>query len=187
MAKVKHKMLVLFGKDGVGKSTLSAQLSFALAAMNFQGLGLNKSKQKAKQIFQSNEAVKFVEVTQFTDHTEKMAKSMRSKREKRLRAIKRELVEPIYDKKDAAKLAAQEAALAAPKLPVKSTPTTSVNDMDLTASTTTFIDKNTDVEMTDGSQNLKALKPIGKKLKKKIKIAKRKHHGKGKIRRKHNV
>ncbi|CAI9766724.1 unnamed protein product [Fraxinus pennsylvanica] len=36
MAKVKHKMLVLSGKGGVGKSTFSAQLSFALAAMNFQ-------------------------------------------------------------------------------------------------------------------------------------------------------
>lgn len=68
---------------------------------------------------------------------------MRSKRKKRLRAIKRELVEPIYDKKAAAKLAVQEAALAAPKLPVKSTPTTAASDMDLTASTTSFIDKNT--------------------------------------------
>lgn len=48
-----------------------------------------------------------------------MAKSMRSKREKRLRAIRREIVEPFYDKKDAAKLAAQEAALGAPKLAVK--------------------------------------------------------------------
>ncbi|KAB1221565.1 hypothetical protein CJ030_MR2G027122 [Morella rubra] len=46
-----------------------------------------------------------------------MAKSLRSKREKRLRAIRREIVEPFYDTKDAAKLAAQEAALAAPKLP----------------------------------------------------------------------
>lgn len=43
---------------------------------------------------------------------------MRSKREKRLRAIRREIVEPYYDKKEAAKLAAQEAALAAPKLQV---------------------------------------------------------------------
>ena len=48
-----------------------------------------------------------------------MAKSMRCKREKRLRAIRREMVEPYYEKKDEAKLAAQEAALAAPKLPVK--------------------------------------------------------------------
>lgn len=44
---------------------------------------------------------------------------MRSKREKRLRAIRRDMVQPIYDKKDAAKQAALEAALAAPKLPVK--------------------------------------------------------------------
>ncbi|KAM7278535.1 hypothetical protein ACFE04_005669 [Oxalis oulophora] len=36
MADVKHKILVLSGKGGVGKSTFSAQLSFALAAMNFQ-------------------------------------------------------------------------------------------------------------------------------------------------------
>lgn len=46
-----------------------------------------------------------------------MAKSLRSKREKRLRAIRREIVEPHYQKKDEAKLAALEAALAAPKLP----------------------------------------------------------------------
>ncbi|KAM1077888.1 hypothetical protein ACFX13_025705 [Malus domestica] len=38
--------------------------------------------------------------------------------EKRLRAIQREMVKPYYDKKDEAKLAAQEAAFAAPKLPV---------------------------------------------------------------------
>ncbi|KAF5457343.1 hypothetical protein F2P56_021452, partial [Juglans regia] len=36
MASVKHKMLVLSGKGGVGKSTFSAQLSFALGAMDFQ-------------------------------------------------------------------------------------------------------------------------------------------------------
>ncbi|KAI8524767.1 hypothetical protein RHMOL_Rhmol13G0174700 [Rhododendron molle] len=48
-----------------------------------------------------------------------MAKSLRSKREKRLKAIRREIVKPLYDKKDEAKLAAQEAALAAPKLPVR--------------------------------------------------------------------
>lgn len=33
---MKHKILVLSGKGGVGKSTFSAQLSFALAAMGFQ-------------------------------------------------------------------------------------------------------------------------------------------------------
>ncbi|KAL2227256.1 UNVERIFIED_CONTAM: hypothetical protein Sindi_2084300 [Sesamum indicum] len=207
-----------------------------------------------------------------------MAKSMRSKREKRLRAIRRELVEPIYEKKEAAKLAAQEAALAASKLPVKSAPsaamdfvaaaTTSANDdgmgyvvgfpmtlprfsysyavkiLDFDNVSQSYkylvmlkqlILKNVmekflsahgsmcwdclyiphccldevglvlplflafvvngieswywfaDVEMADGNQSLKALKPIGKKLKKKIKMAKRKHHGKGKIRKKHNV
>lgn len=61
-----------------------------------------------------------------------MAKSLRSKKEKRLRAIRRELVEPFYDKKEAAKLAAQEAALAAPKLEV---PSKSNNTMDVTTST----------------------------------------------------
>ena len=35
MANGKHKIFVLSGKGGVGKSTFSAQLSFALAAMNF--------------------------------------------------------------------------------------------------------------------------------------------------------
>ncbi|KAJ8768310.1 hypothetical protein K2173_021250 [Erythroxylum novogranatense] len=36
MATVKHKILVLSGKGGVGKSTFSAQISYALAAMDFQ-------------------------------------------------------------------------------------------------------------------------------------------------------
>ncbi|KAL5991168.1 cytosolic Fe-S cluster assembly factor nbp35 [Asimina triloba] len=36
MASVKHKILVLSGKGGVGKSTFSAQLSFALAGMDYQ-------------------------------------------------------------------------------------------------------------------------------------------------------
>ncbi|KAL0908753.1 hypothetical protein M5K25_023262 [Dendrobium thyrsiflorum] len=48
-----------------------------------------------------------------------MAKSMRSKRKQRLRSLRREIAEPFYEKKEAAKLAAQQAALEAPKLPVR--------------------------------------------------------------------
>lgn len=65
-----------------------------------------------------------------------MAKSMRSKREKRLRAIRREIVEPFYEKKDEAKFAAQEAALAAPKLPVRSPKTNSMEIATPTATST---------------------------------------------------
>nr|GEV28073.1 cytosolic Fe-S cluster assembly factor NBP35 [Tanacetum cinerariifolium] len=36
MATVKHKILILSGKGGVGKSTFAAQLSFALAAMDHE-------------------------------------------------------------------------------------------------------------------------------------------------------
>ncbi|KAK9132448.1 hypothetical protein Scep_011976 [Stephania cephalantha] len=36
VATVKHKILVLSGKGGVGKSTFSAQLSFALSSMDYQ-------------------------------------------------------------------------------------------------------------------------------------------------------
>ncbi|KAH6830701.1 nucleotide binding protein 35 [Perilla frutescens var. hirtella] len=36
MATVKHKILVMSGKGGVGKSTFSAQLSFAVAGMGFE-------------------------------------------------------------------------------------------------------------------------------------------------------
>ncbi|KAG6537356.1 hypothetical protein ZIOFF_002445 [Zingiber officinale] len=46
-----------------------------------------------------------------------MAKS-RSKKKRRLRTLRREIMEPFYDRKDVAKLAAQEAVLAAPKLAV---------------------------------------------------------------------
>ncbi|XP_057549463.1 uncharacterized protein LOC130827680 [Amaranthus tricolor] len=109
-----------------------------------------------------------------------MAKSLRSKREKRLRAIRREIVEPLYEKKDAAKFAAQEAAMAAPKLPVRITNKTS---MDVAPSSS-----NMDVEMADQNQVMGHLKPaggVGKKLKKKLKLGKGKKHGKGKIRRKH--
>ncbi|GAM23404.1 hypothetical protein SAMD00019534_065790 [Acytostelium subglobosum LB1] len=40
MASVKHKVLVLSGKGGVGKSTFSSQLSFALAAQQDTQVGL---------------------------------------------------------------------------------------------------------------------------------------------------
>lgn len=65
-----------------------------------------------------------------------MAKSMRSKKEKRLRAIRREMVEPLYEKKEEAKYAALEAALNAPKLPVRTRPDESTS-MDAAAVTTT--------------------------------------------------
>jgi hypothetical protein len=55
-----------------------------------------------------------------------MAKSLRSKRKKRLRTIRREIAEPFYEKKEAAKLAAQEAALAADNLPVRLPPQSSM-------------------------------------------------------------
>ena len=40
MAQVKHKILVLSGKGGVGKSTVSSQLSFALAQDQQTEVGL---------------------------------------------------------------------------------------------------------------------------------------------------
>jgi Mrp family chromosome partitioning ATPase len=36
MATVKHRILVLSGKGGVGKSTVSSQLAFTLASMGYQ-------------------------------------------------------------------------------------------------------------------------------------------------------
>ena len=61
-----------------------------------------------------------------------MAKSLRSKRKKRLRTLRREIVEPFYDKKEEAKLKAQEAALSAPKLPIR-VPKNKPESMDLIA------------------------------------------------------
>ncbi|XP_064975104.1 uncharacterized protein LOC135618172 [Musa acuminata AAA Group] len=109
-----------------------------------------------------------------------MAKSLRSKRKKRLRTLRREISEPFYEKKEAAKLAAQEAALAAPRLPVKAP----VAADEPAAETSAAMD----MEMADGGsashdQCKSHLKPIGgigkKKLKKKLKL-KGKKRGKGK-------
>ncbi|CAN1810036.1 hypothetical protein LINPERHAP1_LOCUS25787 [Linum perenne] len=128
-----------------------------------------------------------------------MGKSIRSKREKRLRAIRRDLVQPYYDKKDEAKIAAIEAALAAPKLEVKTSPF-AASSMDI--STVSIIDSTSnantgrsvlgfdttegDVEMAVDENGEKAKKPLGRKLRKKLKLAKNKRRGKkGNIRKKH--
>ncbi|XP_042477815.1 uncharacterized protein LOC122059197 [Macadamia integrifolia] len=115
-----------------------------------------------------------------------MAKSMRSKREKRLRTLRREIVEPFYEKKEDAKLAAQEAALAAPKLPVRPIKSNSTK-MEITAISNASMDMEMADEGDTNNQNLGSLKPtggVGKKWKKKLKMHKGKRHGKGKIRRK---
>ncbi|TYH13333.1 hypothetical protein E1A91_A06G119500v1 [Gossypium mustelinum] len=125
-----------------------------------------------------------------------MAKSMRSKREKRLRAIRREIVEPFYQKKDEAKMAAIEAALAAPKLPASSPPSGSMQlEEQVTAPSSATTNLNSmEVEMADSDENktkasLRAVGRIGKMSKKKLKIAKKKRRaeGKGKIRGKRNL
>ncbi|CAB4276850.1 unnamed protein product [Prunus armeniaca] len=118
-----------------------------------------------------------------------MAKSMRCKREKRLRAIRREMVEPYYDKKDEAKLAAQEAALAAPKLPVRPPPK-SASAMEVTTTdNATASTSNMDVDMVGGNQRVNFLKPgggIGKKSKRVFKVGKRRRQGKGgKVKKRH--
>ncbi|XP_010538284.1 PREDICTED: uncharacterized protein LOC104812696 [Tarenaya hassleriana] len=125
-----------------------------------------------------------------------MAKSMRSKREKRLRAIRRDIVqkETFHQKKEDAKLAALEAALAAPKLPVRQPPTSPF--MEVTPSTSNPADESSsaagpgandmDVESADEKQN-KSLKPIGKKLKKKFKLGKKNRRGKGLLRGKKHI
>ncbi|KAJ0233093.1 hypothetical protein HA466_0285460 [Hirschfeldia incana] len=115
-----------------------------------------------------------------------MAKSMRCKRVKRLRAIRREIVEKesFTLTRDDAKSAAIEAALAAPKLPVRLPPPSPFMEVATTpssesASATTA--KDIDVEMDDEKHN-KFLKPIGRKLKKKLKLGKKNRRSKGVLR-----
>ncbi|XP_068653987.1 uncharacterized protein [Aristolochia californica] len=102
-----------------------------------------------------------------------MAKSLRCKREKRLRAIRREIVQPFYDAKEAAKLAAQEAALNAPKVqaPSSSALQDYKSDMDVVMADGT----------SSGTQNLKPVGGVGKKLKSKLKLKKNRRRRKGKF------
>ncbi|KAL5731349.1 hypothetical protein ACHQM5_004087 [Ranunculus cassubicifolius] len=108
-----------------------------------------------------------------------MAKSQRSKREKRLRTIRREISTPHYDTQEAGKLAAQELALAAPKL----TPKVYKTSMEITSNPSS---NTMEIDMENGvtSASLKPVGTIGKKMKKKLKIGKRRHGKNGKIRKK---
>uniref|UniRef100_J3M1A8 Uncharacterized protein n=1 Tax=Oryza brachyantha TaxID=4533 RepID=J3M1A8_ORYBR len=97
-----------------------------------------------------------------------MAKSLRSKREKRLRTLRREISQPFYDKKEAAKLAAQAAALEAPKVPVRAPPPSQDSGSPPAASSAVAMD----VEMADEGNNRSKslLKPIGSISKKKVQL-----------------
>ncbi|KAJ6825570.1 uncharacterized protein M6B38_376805 [Iris pallida] len=117
-----------------------------------------------------------------------MAKSLRSKRKKRLRTLRREIAEPFYDKKESAKLKAQEAALNAPKLPVRVPRNNRIDAIEEDPSPSAPAIA-MDVEMADAGKSKSLLKPVGgvgkKQLKKKLKLKKdkRKGKGKGKLRR----
>ncbi|AQK46045.1 uncharacterized protein LOC100275674 isoform 1 [Zea mays] len=97
-----------------------------------------------------------------------MAKSLRSKREKRLRTLRREIAEPFYDKKEAAKLAAQAAALAAAPLPVRGPPPSQDAGSSRAASSASAMD----VEMSDAGNNRSKtfLRPLGSISKKKVQL-----------------
>ncbi|CAN8313769.1 unnamed protein product [Cochlearia groenlandica] len=115
-----------------------------------------------------------------------MAKSMRCKRVKRLRAIRREIVEKesFTTTRDDAKSAAIEAALAAPKLPVRLPPASPFmeiampNSDPVSSSSAAAISDGMYVEMDD-DKHKKSLKPIGRKLKKKFKMGKKNRRSKG--------
>ncbi|KAG8043414.1 hypothetical protein GUJ93_ZPchr0458g22757 [Zizania palustris] len=100
-----------------------------------------------------------------------MAKSLRSKREKRLRTLRREISQPFYDTKEAAKLAAQAAALEAPKLPVRAPPPSQDSGSSRFAAASNSASA-MDVEMADEGNNRPKsfLKPIGSISKKKVQL-----------------
>ncbi|CAN6893894.1 hypothetical protein Bca4012_093026 [Brassica carinata] len=113
-----------------------------------------------------------------------MAKSMRCKRVKRLRAIRREIVqkESFTLTREDAKSAAIEAALAAPKLPVRLPPPSPFMEVATPTSESASVSANVmDVEMDDEKHN-KSLKPIGRKLKKKFKLGMKNRRSKGFLR-----
>ncbi|GJN26489.1 hypothetical protein PR202_gb14421 [Eleusine coracana subsp. coracana] len=101
-----------------------------------------------------------------------MAKSLRSKREKRLRTLRREIAEPFYDKKEAAKLAAQAAALEAPRVPVRAPPQSQDADSSRGRAGAPSSASAMDVEMSDGGNDRSKsfLKPIGSISKKKVQL-----------------
>ncbi|MQL68274.1 hypothetical protein Taro_000542, partial [Colocasia esculenta] len=117
-----------------------------------------------------------------------MAKSLRSKMQRRLRTLRRDLAQPFYDNKEAAKLAAQQAALAAPKVPVRGAPSSTTNgvggdDTMATDAAASALDGIMDVEMDDGGNSklmssLKAFGGVGKKSKKKKQKGQRRGRGK---------
>ncbi|CAF2044533.1 hypothetical protein BRARA_I02762 [Brassica rapa] len=111
-----------------------------------------------------------------------MAKSMRCKRVKRLRAIRREIVEKeaFTLTRDDAKSAAIEAALAAPKLPVRQPPPSPFMEVATPTPESTSASVH-DMEMDDEKRN-KSLKPIGRKLKKKFKMGMKNRRSKGFLR-----
>ncbi|CAG7864177.1 unnamed protein product [Brassica rapa] len=117
-----------------------------------------------------------------------MAKSMRCKRVKRLRAIRREIVEKeaFTLTRDDAKSAAIEAALAAPKLPVRQPPPSPFMEVatptpESTAASVHGMFDLFYMEMDDEKRN-KSLKPIGRKLKKKFKMGMKNRRSKGFLR-----
>ncbi|CAH8382092.1 unnamed protein product [Eruca vesicaria subsp. sativa] len=114
-----------------------------------------------------------------------MAKSMRCKRVKRLRAIRREIVEKeaFTLTRDDAKSAAIEAALAAPKLPVRQPPPSPFMEVatPTSESASASVANGMDVEMDD-EKHSKSLKPIGRKLKKKFKMGMKNRRSKGVLR-----